>query len=92
MFHIDSGSLHHIENIGTDTAEFILTFGNERPEDFGLGAAFEAMTDTVLGNTCDLPASDFAAIRHGTTDRAPAARGGDSDVPATAYRLLRRPT
>ncbi|MDT5282135.1 MAG: oxalate decarboxylase [Mycobacterium sp.] len=23
MFHIDSGSLHHIENIGEDAAEFI---------------------------------------------------------------------
>jgi oxalate decarboxylase len=24
MFHIDSGSLHHIENIGEDAAEFII--------------------------------------------------------------------
>src|SRR5271156_7211103 len=24
MFHIDSGSLHHIENIGQDAAEFII--------------------------------------------------------------------
>jgi oxalate decarboxylase len=65
MFHVDSGSLHHIENIGTDTAEFIITFRNERPEDFGLGAAFGAMTDAVLGNTYDLPAADFAAMRRG---------------------------
>jgi oxalate decarboxylase len=85
MFHIDSGSLHHIENIGNDTAEFIITFRHERPEDFGLGAAFGAMTDAVLGNTYDLPASDFAAIRGSTTDRPLAARDGDPDVPATAY-------
>jgi oxalate decarboxylase len=85
MFHIDSGALHHIENIGTDAAEFIITFRNERPEDFGLGAAFGAMTDAVLGNTYDLPTSDFAAIRRGTTDCALAARNGDPDVPATAY-------
>jgi oxalate decarboxylase len=85
MFHIDSGSLHHIENIGPDTAEFIVTFRNERPEDFGLGAAFGAMTDAVLGNTYDLPASDFAAIRRSTTDHALARRDGDPDVPATAY-------
>ena len=32
MFHIDSGSLHHIENIGQDAAEFILAFRHERPE------------------------------------------------------------
>ena len=30
MFHIDSGSLHHIENIGEDPAEFILAFRSER--------------------------------------------------------------
>jgi len=85
MFHIDSGSLHHIENIGSDTAEFIITFRNERPEDFGLGAAFGAMTDAVLGNTYDLPAADFAAMRRSTVDHALAARDGDPEVPATAY-------
>ena len=26
MFHVDSGSLHHIENIGEEPAEFILAF------------------------------------------------------------------
>ncbi|EUA12733.1 cupin domain protein [Mycobacterium kansasii 732] len=85
MFHIDSGSLHHIENIGTDVCEFVIAFRNERPEDFGLGAAFGAMTDVVLGNTYDLPASDFAAMRCSTTDRALAARAGAPDVPDTAY-------
>ena len=69
MFHVDSGSLHHIENIGEDPAEFVLAFRHERPEDFGLGAAFGAMTNAVLGNTYDLPAADFAAIRRDTTDR-----------------------
>jgi oxalate decarboxylase len=85
MFHIDSGSLHHIENVGSDECEFIITFRSERPEDFGLGAAFGAMTDAVLGNTYDLPASDFAAIRRTTADRALAARNGDPQVPSTAY-------
>ena len=85
MFHIDSGSLHHIENISEATAEFIIAFRHERPEDFGLGAAFGAMTDAVLGNTYDLPASDFAALRRDTTDRPLAARDGAADVPSTAY-------
>ncbi|MDT5054230.1 MAG: oxalate decarboxylase [Mycobacterium sp.] len=85
MFHIDSGSLHHIENIGEDAAELILAFRSERPEDFGLAAAFGAMTDAVLGNTCDLPASDFAKIRRDTTDRALAARSGDPVVTSTAH-------
>jgi oxalate decarboxylase len=85
MFHIDSGALHHIENIGTDAAEFIIAFRNERPEDFGLGATFGAFTDAVLGNTYDLPASDMAKIRRTTTDHKLAARIGDPDVPASAY-------
>jgi oxalate decarboxylase len=87
MFHIDSGSLHHIENVGEGVAEFIITFRNERPEDFGLGAAFGAMTDAVLGNTYDLPASDFTTIRRTTTDRALAARDEEPDVPR--LRVLR---
>lgn len=90
MFHIDSGSLHHIENIGTDTAEFIITFRNERPEDFGLGAAFGAMTDAVLGNTYDLPASDFPAIRRGTTEPRTGRPQRRSRRPGDG--LLRRPT
>src|ERR1700730_14186670 len=31
MFHIDSGSLHHIENIGADACEFIITFAMNGP-------------------------------------------------------------
>jgi len=86
MFHIDSGSLHHhIENIGEEPAEFILAFRSERPEDFGLAAAFGAMTDAVLGNTYDLPAADFAKVRRDTTDRKLAARTGNPVVPPTAH-------
>ncbi|MCH5645115.1 MULTISPECIES: cupin domain-containing protein [unclassified Gordonia (in: high G+C Gram-positive bacteria)] len=84
MFHIDSGALHHIENIGDEPAEFVLAFRSERPEDFGLGAAFGAMTDAVLGNTYDLPASDFAKIRRSTVDRKLAARVGDPVIPSNA--------
>lgn len=87
MFHIDSGSLHHIENIGEEAAEFIIAFRNERPEDFGLGATFGAFTDAVLGNTYDLPSSDMAKIRRDTsrTDHKLAARIGDPEIPSGAY-------
>lgn len=84
MFHIDSGALHHIENIGEEVAEFIIAFRHERPEDFALGASFGAMTDAVLGNTYGLPASDFSKLRRDTTYRALAAREGDPVVPSTA--------
>jgi len=85
MFHIDSGSLHHIENIGTDIAEFVIAFRSERPEDFGLGATFGAFSDAVLGNTYDLPASDMAKIRRDMTDHKLARRIGDPEIPASAY-------
>jgi oxalate decarboxylase len=85
MFHIDSGALHHIENIGPDVAEFIIAFRNERPEDFGLGATFGAFTDAVLGNTYDLPASDITKIRRSTVDHKLAARTGTPDIPAAAH-------
>lgn len=84
MFHIDSGSLHHIENLGEEPAEFIIAFRNERPEDFGLADAFGAMTDAVLGNTYDLDASDFTTLRRNLTGRALVARSGAPEVPATA--------
>jgi len=84
MFHIESGALHHIENVGTDVAEFIIAFRNERPEDFGLGASFGAFTDAVLGNTYDLPSSDIANIRRSTVDHKLAARVGNASIPAAA--------
>ena len=85
MFHANSGALHHIENIGTDVAEFIVVFRSERPEDFGFGATLGAFSDAVLGNTYDLPAADFAKIHRSTADHKLAARIGDPDVPAAAY-------
>lgn len=85
MFHATSGSLHHIENIGEDVAEFIIAFRHERPEDFGFDATLGAFSDAVLGNTYDLPASDMARIRRDTTDHKLAARIGAPDVPACAY-------
>src|SRR4029079_10101675 len=85
MFHIDSGSLHHIENIGEEPAEFILAFRSERPEDFGLAAAFGAMTDAALRNTYDLPDADVADVRRDTTDRKLAARSGAAVVPPAAH-------
>ncbi|WP_345291096.1 cupin domain-containing protein, partial [Mycolicibacterium sediminis] len=85
MFHAESGSLHHIENIGDDVAEFIIAFRNELPEDFGFGATLGAFSDAVLGNTYDLPSADFAKIRRSTRDHKLAARIGDPVVPAAAH-------
>ncbi|MCF6386945.1 cupin domain-containing protein [Mycobacterium sp. MBM] len=85
MFHANSGSLHHIENVGEDVAEFIVAFRSERPEDFGFGATLGAFSDAVLGNTYDLPAADLAKIRRSTVDHRLAARTGAAEIPARAY-------
>lgn len=61
-FFIPSGSLHSIENIGEETAEAILQFSHEEPEDFGLSSVFGMFSDAVLGNTWDIPAAHFHAM------------------------------
>ncbi len=66
MFHIPVGSLHTIENLGEDTAELIIVFSHEKPEEFSLHAAFGAMTDAVLGNTFTLPSGAFAPLKRDT--------------------------
>ncbi|HWL69701.1 MAG TPA: cupin domain-containing protein [Geminicoccus sp.] len=59
MFFIPSGAMHSIQNIGAGPAEFVLAFSHESPEDFGIKAAFGAMSNAVLGNSYDLPAAAF---------------------------------
>jgi oxalate decarboxylase len=84
MFHVQSGSLHHIENIGDSAAELIVVFSNPSPEDFSLHGSFGAMSDAVLGNTYGLPASDLARL-HRDTSSPDLVRGvGTPVVPDTA--------
>lgn len=84
MFHIASGALHHIENLGEAEAELIVAFRHERPEDFSMHAALGAMSDAVLGNTYDLPASAFAAIPRSTDPAYIVPREGAPRVPEGA--------
>lgn len=86
MFHIGSGALHAIENVGDDTAELVIVFSHERPQDFSLHAAFGAMSNAVLGNTYDLAAGEFAALRRDTTSPYLVRRQGPAMVPADADR------
>lgn len=62
-FFIPSGALHSLENVGKETAELILQFSHEEPEDFGLSSVFGMFSDAVLGNTWDVPASHFKAMK-----------------------------
>ena len=63
VFLIPQGSLHSIENLGKDTAELVLQFSNEEPEDFGLSMAVGMFTNAVLGNTWAVPSDHFQAIK-----------------------------
>lgn len=84
MFYVDSGSLHSIENVGDDDAELIIVFTHEKPEDFSLHGAFGAMSDAVLGNTYDLPASEFSVLKRDIGSAYLVPRSGPAEIPSTA--------
>jgi oxalate decarboxylase len=84
MFHVASGSLHHIENVSDVEAAFIIGFRHEQPEDFSLHASFGAMSDAVLGNTYDLPAKDFAKLTRNTTTKYIVPRTAPIHIPEGA--------
>jgi oxalate decarboxylase len=67
MFHVKSGSLHQIENVGESAAELIVVFSDPAPVDFSLHAGFGAMSDAVLGNTYGLPAADLSRLPRDTS-------------------------
>ncbi|EPE36124.1 RmlC-like cupin [Glarea lozoyensis ATCC 20868] len=84
MFFVKTGALHHIENIGEETAELIVAFRHEAPKDFSLSASFGAMSDAVLGNTYDAPSSAFRGITRNTSPKYIVQRKGNPTVPDTA--------
>ncbi|TDS83709.1 cupin domain-containing protein [Comamonas sp. JUb58] len=85
MFHIASGALHTLENIGDSDAVLIAAFRHERPAEFSLRESFAVMSDAVLGNTFDLPAADMAALRQGQGKGAALSRReGPPTIPDTA--------
>ena len=63
VFFIPSGALHDIENIGEESAELILQFSHEDPEDFGLSTVFRMFSSSVLGNTWGVSKSHFQPIK-----------------------------
>ncbi|OQN97463.1 hypothetical protein B0A48_16622 [Cryoendolithus antarcticus] len=86
MFHVDSGSLHHIENLSdTESAVFLVCFRHEDPEDFGLSSAFGAMTPAVSGNTHNLPAKAFDHIKFSTEEKKIVVREGPATIPDWAH-------
>lgn len=86
MFFVPSGSLHHIENTGGGKAEFVLAFSHEAPEDFGISGALGCMSDAVLGNTWNLPASVFQKLKRSAHDTLIGRRSAPPEIPEQAHR------
>jgi oxalate decarboxylase len=68
MFFAPSGSLHAIENIGDEPAEFLITFSHEMPEDFGISGFAGCLDSSVLGNTWGLAATDISGVTRSPID------------------------
>jgi oxalate decarboxylase len=83
MYHIESGAVYHIENIGVDEAVVISALRNDRPQHFSLQDSLSAMTNNVLGNTYGLPTSAFDVFdRRGSSQIV--RREGPPSVPDSA--------
>lgn len=83
MYHVESGAIYHIENIGDETVEIIAALRSSRPKHFSLQSSVNAMTDAVLGNTYDLPASAFASFPRGDASQL-VRREGAARIPDAA--------
>jgi oxalate decarboxylase len=83
MYHVESGAIYHIENVGDEAAVVIAALRTGHPRHFSLQDSFSAMTDAVLGNTYDLPASAFAAFDRAGSSQI-SRRTGAADIPSTA--------
>ena len=68
MFFVPSGSLHAIENSGSGDVELIITFSHEEVEDFGLSGFTGSLSESVLGNTWNLPAEKLNGLTRSRSD------------------------
>jgi len=59
---VPMGSLHHVENIGTEPLKMALCFDNNNPEDLNLSSAIGSMPSQALANTFQLEKDFFEQI------------------------------
>jgi oxalate decarboxylase len=85
MYHVASGAVYHVENLGDDEAEVILALRSERPQHFSLRDSLSAMTNAVLGNTYDLPSSAFAAFERNPSQQIIRRKGTHSVSPTERF-------
>jgi oxalate decarboxylase len=65
-FFVPSGALHDIENVGKGTAELVLQFSSDEPEDFAISSTFGMFSDAVLGNTWHVAKERFHPVKRST--------------------------
>ncbi len=85
MFFVPSGSLHSIENIGNGTAEFIITFSHEMPEDFGLSGFSGSLAQSVLANTWGLRTDKIDGVTRSPKDIQLGRSAGPVEIPESAH-------
>lgn len=83
MYHVESGAVYHIENVGEGEAEVIAALRTAEPRHFSFAGSVNAMTDAVLGNTYDLAASAFAGFGRPAPQQI-VRRTGNARIPDTA--------
>jgi oxalate decarboxylase len=84
-FLIPSGALHHIENVGNGSAELILNFSNEDPEDFNLSSTLGYFSDSVLGNTWDKDSQYFHNFKRQQTSTFASLRLTPAVIPDNSH-------
>lgn len=62
-FFVPSGAFHALENIGKNTAEILLQFSHEEPEDFDFSVVFGSFSNAVLGNTWNVSSQHFQDLK-----------------------------
>ncbi|GAA3190540.1 hypothetical protein GCM10020255_089430 [Rhodococcus baikonurensis] len=83
MYHVESGAIYHIENVGEGEAEIIAALRTSLPQHFSLQSSVSAMSNAVLGNTYDLAASAFDVFGRADASQI-VRRDGAAVVPDTA--------
>jgi len=84
MFHVHSGALFTVENVGSGKAHILFCNRHEKPKEFSLSASAGAFTDAVLGNTFDVGPEIFAKHPRTTEPRIIVKREGPAKVPEHA--------
>jgi oxalate decarboxylase len=84
MFFVPSGSIHSIENIGEEQVQFILTFSNDSPEEFGISGSVGCMSLEVLGNIWRRKAKELGTVTRSLEDIIFGKSASAPEIPSSA--------